>query len=149
MEKLEVKTGIKIEIHNKDYGRGCYFSEDDWNIEAIAPSINEAIKLIIPEYVKSGIYPDWVEVSDVKYVVHNDKQYVIDVLGERLAGTGPGTYPGDIRAEIEQQPLFEKLSKEKRERKEDRKTKELEIEKKEKERRERELLGELKKKYEG
>ena len=141
--QLKVKEGIKIKIHNKDYTMGHYYSEDDCSISAVAPTYEEAIKLIIPEYVEYGIWPYSDYMSDVKYVTYNNKQHVIDDTDKT-----PLIYKDrNIIADIIQHPLFKKLSKEKRERMEAKKAKEVRMGEKIKEKHERELLKQLKYKY--
>jgi len=141
--RLEVKEGIKIEIHNKDYAMGCHYPEDNWSIEAVAPTYKEAIQLIIPEYVKSGIHPSGKYISGVKYVTYNNKQYIIDDADK----TPPTLIYNNILTDIEQHPLFEKLSEERHKRIEARKAEELKRKNREKEKNERGLLEKLKKKY--
>jgi hypothetical protein len=141
--QLEVKEGIKIEIHNKDTGRGHYYPEDDWSIEAVGPTYEEAIELIIPEYINSGIYPSGKYVSDVKYITYNNKQYVIYDSDK----TPPTLIYNNVLTDIEEHPFFKKLAEEKRRKMEIRKREGLKRKKAENEINEKKLLKKLKKKY--
>ena len=139
---LEIKSGIRVTIHNNDTAMSCYYSEDDWNIEAVGPTYAEAIFRIIPEYITSGIHPDGTSVERVKYVTYKDKEHVIETEDEDI---GPSRY--GIESDIKGHLLFEKLSGEKKEREEKRRAKEGEEIRKENEKSERELLRKLSKKY--
>lgn len=141
--QLEVKEGIKIEIHNKDYVMGCHYPEDDWSIEAVAPTYEEAIRLIIPEYVNSNIYPSGKYISNVKYVIYNNNKYII-YDSDKMP---PTLIYNNVLTDIEQHPLFRKLSEEKHKKLEANEIKrKIEIEKQNEEN-ERKLLDKLKKKY--
>jgi len=141
--QLEVKKGIKITIHNKDYGRGCYYSEDDWDIESVATTYEKAIERIIPEYVKSGIYSAYFYISNVKYVTYNGKQCVVYDTDKT-----PLIYKDkNVIADIKEHPLYEKLSLKKIKKAEALMIEMLKKQKIAKENRERKLLEELKKKY--
>jgi len=141
--QLEVKKGIKITIHNKDYGRGCYYSEDDWDIESVATTYEKAIERIIPEYVKSGIYSAYFYISNVKYVTYNGKQCVVYDTDKT-----PLIYKDkNVIADIKEHPLFEKLSEEKYQKSEAKRKERLREQQIENENKERKLLEELKKKY--
>jgi len=139
--KLEVKKGIKIKIHNKDCAMGCYYSEDDWDIEAIAPTYEKAIELIIPKYIESNIYPDSSDVVVVKYVTYKEEHHVIEEHGEITKSIY------GVIDDIKKHPLFEKLS-EKRYRIAEAIMRENQRKQKvAKENKERKLLEKLKKKY--
>ena len=141
--QLEVKKGIKITIHNKDYGRGCYYSEDDWDIESVATTYEKAIERIIPEYVKSGIYSNYFYISNVKYVTYNGKQCVVYDTDKT-----PLIYKDkNVIADIKEHPLYEKLSEEKYQKSEAKRKERLREQQIENENKERKLLEELKKKY--
>jgi len=141
--KLEVKEGIKITIHNKDTGRGCYYSEDDWDIEAVAPTYEEAIELIIPKYIESGIYAYGNYISGVKYVTYNGTQCVIDDTDKT-----PSIYKDkNVINDIKEHPLYEKLSLKKIKKAEALMRENQRKQKIAKENKERKLLKELKKKY--
>jgi len=141
--QLELKEGIEIVIHNKDYAMGCYYAEDDWDIKSVAPTYEEAIKQIIPEYVKSGIYPSGNYISAVKYVVYNNKYTVVDDTDKT-----PFMYKDkNIISDITKHPLFKKLHIEKNHKIAEETANKLKSEIQEKEKHERELLKELKKKY--
>jgi len=141
--KLEVKEGIKIEIHNKDTSIGCHYPEDDWDIEAVATTYEKAIERIIPKYIESGIYPSGNYISDVKYVTYNSKQCVVDDTDK----TPPMYKYKDIVADIKKHPLFKKLLEEKEKKIESKRQKRVLENKRENEENERELLKKLVKKH--
>ena len=141
--ELKVKEGIKIEIHNRDYARGYYYVEDDWDIKAVASTYEKAIELIIPKYIKSNIHPSDTCVSNVKYVVYNNKKHIIYDSDEISSIYKEVAVINDIR----KHPLFKKLSEEKQRKLEIAKIKKQMETKKKKEEDERKLFEKLKKKY--
>ena len=141
--KLEVKKGIRIKIHNKDTGRGCYYPEDDWSIEAVASTYEEAIELIIPKYIEFGIYPDSADVNVVEYVTYNGKHHH-HVLEEHEE-VAISVY--DVMYDVKEHPLFKKLSVEKQAKNLAREEREAKENAKKKKAKEVELLKQLIEKY--
>lgn len=139
--QLEVKDGIKIEIRNKDCVMGCYDSEDDWSIEVVAPTYEEAIKQIIPKYIESCIYPFSSDVFLVKYVTYKRKHCVLEEY-EEIAKSIYG-----VIDDIKNHPLFEKLSEERHRLAEALMRENQKKQKIANENSERKLLEKLKKKY--
>ena len=139
--KLEVKEGIKIVIHNKDCDMGCYYEEDDWNIEAVAPTYEEAIELIIPQYIISNIYSDYSNVFIVTYITYKEKPCILEEYEE----IDKSIY--NVINDIKNHPLFEKLSEERHRIAEALMRENSKKQKMANENRERKLLEELKKKY--
>lgn len=138
--KLEVKTGIRIEIHNSDCVLGCHFNEEDWSIQAIGSSYEEAIESIIPVYLKSNIYPDSNYVDLVEYVIYNGEQHVLKISKAMAISDS-------VVNDIKSHPLFNKLLKEKQRKDLARKAQDIKEKQKKKEIEERKLLERLQKKY--
>ncbi len=142
---LQVKKGIKVEIFNRHIYLGCHYPEDEWSIEVIAPTYEEAIKLLIPKYVKFGINPDSADVYNVEYVTYNGKECVLEIVSDYTPDTPIEL--AQMLSGIKSDPLFIKLKAEsneiaKKKSEEERKKRRLEITKAEIQR-----LNRLKKKY--
>jgi hypothetical protein len=146
-ELLEVVEGYKITAHNKCYGMGQYYSEDDWNISVLAETLEEAKIRITEEIFFSNIYIEDFNVYTTKYIEYGEHQIEIPETSKEFERKSESS----ILKEIFETELYKKLNKEKKERKEKEEKEEKETEenyKKEKIEKEKKELQRLKTKYE-
>jgi len=69
--------GYKMRLRNSSVFMGCYYIEDDWDLEIIEEDLGSLKKSIAEEVIRSGIDIDSRELCPATYIKYKDHKFVV------------------------------------------------------------------------